>query len=278
MQEYLVSKSYTFIKEFISIIDELPLWAAPFGLRLLEKLKMGKNLKVLDIGSGTGFPLIEIAQRLGETSVVYGIDPWLQVLNRAQLKITNYGIKNAAVINGYAEGLPFTNSFFDIIVSNNGINNVEDLNKTISECGRVSKKGAQFLFTMNLDKSMIEFYNVLKDELEIINDNIAIERLKRHIYEKRRPLNEIRTILDTNHFEVNELIEDKFYLRFTDATAMFNHSFIKYWFLDNWKKIVSASNAEMIFDRVKDRLNNLAEEQGELKLSIPFAVINCTKL
>lgn len=278
MQEYLISKSCTFNKDFISIIDELPLWAAPFGLRLLEKLKIGRNLKVLDIGSGTGFPLIEIAQRLGETSIIYGIDPWLEVLNRAQLKITNYGIKNAAVINGYAEGLPFTNSFFDIIVSNNGINNVEDLNKTISECCRVSKKGAQFLFTMNLDKSMMEFYNVLKDELEKVSDSISLDQLGKHIYEKRRSLNEIKMILNENHFEVNELIEDKFYLRFANASAMFNHSFIKYWFLDNWKKIVSAPNTELIFDRVKSRLNSLAEEQGELKLSIPFAVINCTKL
>ncbi|MDR3627045.1 MAG: methyltransferase domain-containing protein [Ignavibacteriaceae bacterium] len=278
MKEYLVSKSYTFNKDFISIIDELPLWAAPFGLKLLEKLKIGRNLKVLDIGSGTGFPLLEIAQRLGETSVIYGIDPWLDVLNRAQLKIANYRIKNAAVISGYAEELPFSKSYFDVIVSNNGINNVEDLNKTISECRRVSKKGAQFLFTMNLDKSMMEFYNVLKDELEKESDSISLDRLEKHIYEKRRPLSEIKMILNENHFEVKEVIEDKFYLRFADATTMFNHSFIKYWFLDNWKKIAPVRNTELIFDRVKSRLNSLAEEQGELKLSIPFAVINCTKL
>jgi len=277
VKEYLKGKS-AFDNNTISIIDELPLWAAPFGLKLLDEIKIGKRLKVLDIGSGTGFPLLEIAQRLGKTSVVYGIDPWQEVLNRAQLKISSYGIKNACLINGYAERLPFGNSFFDVIVSNNGINNVEDLNKTISECSRTGKKGAQFLFTMNLDKSMIEFYNVLEDELKIINDSKSLRRLVKHIYEKRRPLNEIKMILKENSFEINDITEDKFYLRFSDASAMFNHSFINLWFMDNWKKIVDNENAGSIFSKVKDRLNVIAEKERELKLTIPFAVINCTKV
>jgi ubiquinone/menaquinone biosynthesis C-methylase UbiE len=124
MVQYVVNKSNIFDRELISIMDELPLWSAPFGLSLLDKMKIGKHLTVLDIGSGTGFPLIEIAQRLGETSMVYGIDPWTEVIDRAQLKIAKYGIKNIVLISGYAEKLPFENSFFDIIVSNNGINNV----------------------------------------------------------------------------------------------------------------------------------------------------------
>ncbi|HSR18356.1 MAG TPA: hypothetical protein VLM39_09740, partial [Ignavibacteriaceae bacterium] len=62
--------------ELVSVIDELSLWAAPFGLRLLEMMKIRKNISVLDIGSGLGFPLLEIAMRLGDSCKVYGIDPW----------------------------------------------------------------------------------------------------------------------------------------------------------------------------------------------------------
>ena len=76
MKEYLKNKSAAFDNNIVSIVDELPLWAAPFGLKLLDKMKIGKGLKVLDIGCGTGFPFIEIAQRLGTSSSVFAIDPW----------------------------------------------------------------------------------------------------------------------------------------------------------------------------------------------------------
>lgn len=278
MVQYVVNKSNIFDRELISIMDELPLWSAPFGLSLLDKMKIGKHLTVLDIGSGTGFPLIEIAQRLGETSMVYGIDPWTEVIDRAQLKIAKYGIKNIVLISGYAEKLPFENSFFDIIVSNNGINNVEDLNKTLSECSRVSKKGSQFLFTMNLDLSMKEFYDVLKDELEKENNKNAVENIKKHIYTKRRPLNEIKQLLIENSFKVNKISENEFYLRFADGSSMFNHSFIKNWFLDSWKKIIEPGYPEPVFEKIEKRLNKHAEENGELKLTVPFAVIDCVRL
>jgi ubiquinone/menaquinone biosynthesis C-methylase UbiE len=278
MVQYTAGKSNTFNPDFISIIDELPLWSAPFGLSLLDRVKIGKSLSVLDIGCGTGFPLIEIAQRLGETSRVYGIDPWKETNARVQLKINTYALNNAVIVNGHAEQLPFSSSSFDIIVSNNGLNNVEDLNKTLAECSRVAGKGAQLLFTMNLDGSMIEFYDALKEELKKDNNTAAIEKMMKHIYEKRRPLNEIRKLLSENSFRVNEIYENKFFLRFADCTSMFKHSFIKYWFFDGWKKIIEPENYEPVFKRTEERLNKRAEETGELKLTIPFAVIDCTRI
>src|SRR5665647_146253 len=81
-----------------SIIDEVPLWSAPFGLDLLNQIELKENLKVLDIGFGTGFPLIEIAQRLGNTSTVYGIDPWVSSHTRTQQKIDFYDFKNICLL------------------------------------------------------------------------------------------------------------------------------------------------------------------------------------
>ncbi len=52
----------------VSIIDELPLWSAPFGLKLLDKVMFHPNMNVLDLGCGLGFPLLELANRLGDNS------------------------------------------------------------------------------------------------------------------------------------------------------------------------------------------------------------------
>jgi ubiquinone/menaquinone biosynthesis C-methylase UbiE len=119
--------------EFVSVIDELPLWSAPFGLKLLDVIHLKHNMNILDIGCGLGFPLIEIAQRVGDSSKVFGIDPWESAIERVKLKIKKLDITNVKVIKGVAENLPFDDSFFDLIVSNNGINNVQNIEAVLSE-------------------------------------------------------------------------------------------------------------------------------------------------
>ena len=55
----------------LSAQDDFPLWSAPFGLMLLDHIRLRPNLKALDIGFGSGFPLLELAQILGSSSKMY---------------------------------------------------------------------------------------------------------------------------------------------------------------------------------------------------------------
>lgn len=41
------------MKKYIDGLDELCVWSAPFGLKLLEFVAYKKNITVLDIGFGT---------------------------------------------------------------------------------------------------------------------------------------------------------------------------------------------------------------------------------
>lgn len=63
-------------KKTINVFDEVTLWSAPFGRLLLENIPMKPKSKVLDLGFGTGFPLIELSQRFGGSSEIYGVDLW----------------------------------------------------------------------------------------------------------------------------------------------------------------------------------------------------------
>ena len=179
------------INSNISLIDELPLWSASFGLKLLDLIKMIPEMKVLDIGSGLGFPSIEIAMRVGNSCKVYGIEPWKKARERANEKISILGLNNIEIIDGIAENLPFENEFFDLVVSNNGINNVQDIQKSFSEIHRTSKIGSQFVFTMNLDGSMNEFYSIFHEVLLNSGMDPEILKMKDHIHEKRKPVIEI---------------------------------------------------------------------------------------
>ena len=195
-------------RDTVSIIDELPLWSAPFGLKLLDTIRLRQHITALDIGFGLGFPLLEIAQRLGNSSKVYGIDPWKAAIERTQTKINILGLTNVELIEGVAENIPLPDNSVDLIVSNNGINNVQNLEKVMSECKRIAKKSAQFVATVNLNKTMIEFYDELEKGLieEGLNENVS--QLKKHIYHKRRPLDELKKLFQSNGFKIEKLIHD----------------------------------------------------------------------
>jgi len=277
MNDYLKHNFNVDDPDLVSVIDELPLWSAPFGLKLLDTIKLKPNINALDIGCGLGFPLIEVAQRLGASSKVYGIDPWKAAIDRINLKIKTYDIKNVEVIEGVAEELPFENNFFDLIISNNGINNVEDIKLSLDECCRVSKPNAQLTITMNLEDSMIEFYDVFESTLIKNGLKDEVIKMKEQIYSKRKPLTEIKALLSNSGFEIKSINEDNFILRFLDGPTMFNHYLIKYWFLDGWKSILNPKDLENIFEQLEQKLNEIAKDKGEISLTIPYVTIDCRR-
>jgi arsenite methyltransferase len=279
VNEYL--KSYLSdnfeLNELINVFDELPLWSAPFGLKLLENINYKQNITALDIGFGAGFPLTEIAMRLGNSSTVYGIDPWKETFQRVNQKIYYYGISNIKLIEGEAESIPLEDNSIDLITSNNGINNVSDIDTVLSECSRILKIGGQFVQTMNLDKTMIEFYNQLENVLAEMKLYKEIELMYKHIKQKRPPLHDFLGLMQKHNFIVNDVVEDEFCYKFADATAMFNHYFIRLAFMESWIKLLPLGKVEQIFDTIESRLNEQAKETGGIKLSIPFVLINAIK-
>jgi arsenite methyltransferase len=265
------------LTEYVNVSDECSIWSAPFGLKLLDYIDYKPNISALDIGFGTGFPLTEIALRLGESSIVYGIDPWTDAITRARKKIEYYRITNIKIIEGFAESIPLRNNSVDLIVSNNGINNVNDTNQVFSECSRIIKSCGQFVQTMNLDKSMFEFYGQLERVLSDLHMHKQIELMRQHIYEKRRPLDEMIAMIQKHGFIIKNLENDQFNYKFSNGTAMLNHYFIRLAFMDSWIKIIPKNKLEQVFDIIETRLNEQAKILDGIKLSIPFVLINAIK-
>jgi arsenite methyltransferase len=278
MDNYLKTKYDLNDKEIVSVIDELPLWSAPFGLKLLDKIKYRKNITALDIGSGLGFPLLEVAMRLGNTCVLYGIDPWEAAVERIKTKIKIYEITNVEMFTGAAENIPLPDNSVDLIFSNNGLNNVADINTVLKECRRISKIGAQLVFTYNTDKTMREFYSEFENLLHDKKVTAQIALMKEHIYKKRKPVEEFVRLLNESGYSINEISHDKFDYRFVDGSAMFNHFLIKLAFINSWKELVPEETQQDFFAELHDRLNQLSQRIGYLNLSVPFAIIDCEKV
>lgn len=263
--------------DLIDALDELPFWSAPFGIRLLDTVILKKGITALDIGFGTGFPLIELASRLGNSSTVYGIDPWPAAIQRAEKKIRQFGITHINLLEGEAEAIPLEDQSVDLVVSNNGINNVGDMEQVIKECYRVMKSEAQFVLTMNLNTTMIEFYDLFEDLLAEKGMNQEIKKMEEHIYARRKPLDEIQQMLIQNGFIIRQTLHDRFNYTFADGTAVFGHHDFRISFIDGWKSIVDKAVQDEIFEELESRMNKIALQQGHFELRIPFVTLDCVK-
>jgi hypothetical protein len=101
--------------------------------------------------------------------------------------------------------------------------------------------------------------------------------MKDQIYSKRKPQAEMENYLDNSGFIARDIFSDSFKLRFADATAMFNHHLIKFWFLNGWKNILKEKDVESVFEKVERNMNSKSEKSGYCELTIPFLVFSCQK-
>ena len=274
MTDYL-NYSFKDSSEFVATYDELPLWSAPFGMLLLDNLELKPNLNILDIGCGTGFPLLEIAQRYGNTCKVTGIDPWANAIERVKEKIISYEIKNASIVKGNAEAMPFEDASFDLIVSNLGINNIAEKDAAFNECYRVLKPGGKLAVTTNLYGHWKEFYKVFNDTLSELHPEL-IPMLDEHEHH-RGTLESVSDLFSKHKFTITKYKEETFTMRFLSGTALLNHSFIKMGFMDGWKNIIPDEMRIEFFTQLESNLNNFSAKEGELKLTVPMLYIEGRK-
>ena len=207
----------------MQLFDELPLWSAPFGMALLEQVKFKSGMRVLDLGCGTGFPLLELAQRLGDSCRVFGIDPWTVAIESARSKASQMQVTNVEIVEGRAEHMPFPDEYFEAVVSNNGINNVDDAQQALAECYRVCKAGGQLVLTVNLPDTMKEFYEVYEMTLQQLGKVDEVQRLRQHIFEKRKPLSTTTQMVIDAGFTIKQVDEESFSMRFLNGTSLLNH-------------------------------------------------------
>jgi arsenite methyltransferase len=275
MSSYL---SYTFhdSPEFINTFDEAPLWSAQFGLLMLKHLELKRGMTVLDIGSGAGFPLMELAGRLGPSSKLYGLDPWKNANERARQKTRDYGLTNVEIIEGKAENIPLKTDSIDLVISNLGINNFGEPEAAFHECFRVLKPDGVLVLTTNLNGHWKQFYTVFEQTLrQLGKDNLVDCILKEQ--EHRGTLTSVSSLFTESGFILSRYYEETMKMKFLDGTAFLNHHFIKLGWLDSWKELFPAEMHEEIFSALENNLNIYAERHNGLKLSVPMAYVEGRK-
>jgi hypothetical protein len=87
----------------------------------------------------------------------------------------------------------------------------------------------------------------------------------------------VKKDLETVGFAVARVEEDEFAYRFLDGGALLRHFMIRESFLPEWMEIVSPLEREGVFARCEELLSTLARYRGELRMRIPFALLDCRR-
>ena len=273
---YLEKHFITDNPDTISVFDELSFWSSIFGKLLLDHVPLRKGMRILDLGCGTGFPLFELAHRLDPISKLTGIDTWETAVERANWKKSQYRLPNVEIIRCDAAKMPFHDKEFDLIVSNLGLNNFDNPQAVIRECYRVVKRPGRICLTTNLEGHFMEFYAVFEATLKELGMEHYLPKLKAQ--EQQRGTDEtIRELLEDARFSVLKIIRDKFYMRYIDGTALLRHFLTIVGFLPGWRSVLPLEREAEVFALLEKKLNEQADWDGELKMSVPVLYVEAVK-
>ena len=142
-----------------------------FFKRILDWLNIEKGSHVLEIGSGQGIFLARLCNQYG--CIAKGVD-----ISAESVEFANkyYSGWNIGFVKASAAKLPFAVKSFDLVVSFDTMEHVEDQGKMLSEIARVTRPGGKFLiYALNSSDSFT---------LDWLWENLGFDIYKRAMHKR----------------------------------------------------------------------------------------------
>lgn len=120
----------------------------------------------VDLGSGRGTDVLRMAESVGETGFVYGIDISDGMLEKARRNAEKFAATNVSFVRSELEKLELPDKTADLVISNCTLNHASDKQAVWNEIYRILKKGGRFVI------SDIYATSAIADEYR--NDPVAV--------------------------------------------------------------------------------------------------------
>jgi ubiquinone/menaquinone biosynthesis C-methylase UbiE len=120
----------------------------------------------IDLGSGRGTDVMRLAETVGKSGFVYGIDISGGMLLKARSTADRLGITNIEFIHSPLENINLADSIADLVISNCTINHASDKQAVWNEVFRILKKGGRFVVS--------DIYSLNPVPEEYKNDPVAV--------------------------------------------------------------------------------------------------------
>ena len=120
----------------------------------------------IDLGSGRGTDVLRMAESVGETGFVYGVDISDGMLEKARRNAEKFGVTNVRFVRSELENLEFPDKIADLVISNCTLNHAADKQAVWNEIHRILKKGGRFVIS--------DIYATTAIAEEYRNDAVAV--------------------------------------------------------------------------------------------------------
>ncbi len=120
----------------------------------------------VDLGSGRGNDVLRMADAVGETGFVYGIDISDGMLEKARKNAEKFDISNVKFVKSELESIQLLDNVADLVVSNCTINHANDKQGVWNEIFRILKNNGRFVIS--------DIYSTATVPEEYRNDAVAI--------------------------------------------------------------------------------------------------------
>jgi len=167
--------------------------------------KAGTGEVCVDLGSGRGTDVMRLAETVGDTGFVYGIDISEGMLQKARNSAKHLGVTNVRFISSPLEKISLDNNIADLVISNCTINHSSDKQSVWKEVFRILKKGGRFVVS--------DIYSVDPVPDEYKNDPVAVSEcwagsVTREVYLRQLQeagFNSIKVIEESNPYEKGKI-------------------------------------------------------------------------
>ncbi len=119
---------------------------APFGRRAMDRADIKTGERILDVGCGCGETTLELADRVGASGFVTGVDISRQLIETARKRAQELARVNVRFEEGDAQTCPFPTEGFDLVFSRFGIMFFDDPEAAFQHLGKALRPGGRLSF------------------------------------------------------------------------------------------------------------------------------------
>jgi len=99
----------------------------------------------VDLGSGRGTDALRLAEEVGKSGKVFGLDLSDGMIDKAAKTAERLGVENVNFLKADLENMPLESESADLVISNCVINHAENKQNVWNEVFRILKKGGRFV-------------------------------------------------------------------------------------------------------------------------------------
>ena len=127
-------------------------WLPP--AEVLSRLHLSKGMKVADVGAGTGYFAIPIANAVGKNGWVFAVDLQAEMLERLRQKLSGPNVSaNISLHQGAASELPLADGSVDLALYANIWHELDNPDSSFQEAARITvSKGRIAILDWRRDK------------------------------------------------------------------------------------------------------------------------------